>query len=409
MSESMERLSRVLEIGLEISQVKDVDVLLERILKEARNLTKADAGSIYIVEGNKLKFSYTQNDTMQKKLPPGKKMIYNTFSIPISNKSISGYVANTGEMLNIENAYEIPEDVPYSFDRQYDDISGYETISMLTFPLKTNRDKVTGVLQLINAMDADGNVVAFDKEDEPLIGHFANNAALALERAQMTRAIILRMIKMAELRDPKETGGHVNRVAAYAVEIYERWAQNRGLATDVIDQNKDILRMAAMLHDSGKIAIPDAILKKPGRLDPEEVAVMQQHTWLGSKLFADIYSEFDDASLVVALNHHERWDGKGYPGHINHLTGKTTPGYEEPDGKARGKKGEEIPAFGRVVAIADVYDALSCRRVYKEPWDESRVLSILEEEAGNQFDPDMVSAFFEILDTIRNIAARYPE
>jgi len=404
-----EKLKEIINLGLEVAQVKDIDLLLEHILTKARRFVNADAGSIYVIEDEKLKFKYTQNDTLQKRLPPGKKLIYSTFSVPINNKSIAGYVASTGEMLNMADAYALPEGVPYSFDKSYDRISKYRTQSMLTLPLKNNRGEIIGVLQLINAKSKQNNIIPFAKEDEPLIMHLANNAAIAIERAQMTRTIILRMIKMAELRDPQETGAHVNRVGSYAVEIYDAWATRQGIPQEQIDKNKDVLRMAAILHDVGKVAISDTILKKPGRLDETEYEIMKHHTYLGARLFSESKSDFDEAAYIVALNHHERWDSTGYPGYINVLTGKTIPGYETADGKARGKKGEEIPPFGRVVALADVYDALSSRRSYKDRWDEVRILETIEKERGKHFDPEMVDVFFNILDVIRSIAERYPD
>jgi hypothetical protein len=127
------------------------------------------------------------------------------------------------------NAYNLDKNVPYAFDKKYDAISGYCTHSIFAFPLKTPRNEVLGVLQLINAMDEDGNVISFSKKDEPFIMHFANSAAIALERARMTREIILRMLRMAEMRDPKETGAHVNRVGAYSAEIYGAWATQKVL------------------------------------------------------------------------------------------------------------------------------------------------------------------------------------
>lgn len=409
MFDEKQRLKQIIELGQEITQVKDIDILLERILAVARRFVNADAGSIYVKENDRLRFISAQNDTLKKRLAPGKKLIYSSFAIPVDMSSIAGYVAYTGEILNIPDVYDLPKGLPYAFNKEYDRVSDYHTQSMLTVPLKLTRRGIIGVMQLINARDESGNVYSFLKEDEPFIMHFAGSAALAVEHAEMTRDMILRMIKMAELRDPKETGPHVNRVAAYSVEIYETWAARRGMPADEIERNKDVLRMAAMLHDVGKVAISDAILKKPAKLDPDEIVVMRQHTYLGSRLFSEHYSEFDEASSIVALNHHEKWDGTGYPGYIDAATGRPLPGYELENGGARGKKAEETPPFGRVVAIADVYDALSCRRVYKEPWGEDRVLETLKSDSGKHFDPEMIDAFFASLDTIRAVAKRYPE
>jgi HD-GYP domain-containing protein (c-di-GMP phosphodiesterase class II) len=403
------KLAKIVKLEAEIAEVKDVDVLLERILREARQLIHADAGSIYIKEGNKLKFSYTQNDTLQKQLPHGKKLIYSTFSIPINNQSISGYVANTGDTLNVSDVYKLRSGLPFSFNKSYDDLSGYRTQSMLTFPLKTNRGDTVGVLQLINGKNGKGKIIPFWKKDLPLIRYFAHMTAAAIERAQLTRTIILRTIKMAELRDPKETGSHVNRVASYAVAIYEAWAVKRGFPHEEIEKNRDILRMAAMLHDVGKVAISDTILKKPAQLNDEERKTMKQHTIMGARLFSERYSDFDEAAAIVALNHHERWDGTGYPGHINLSDGTAIRGYENSDGTPRSKKGEEIPLFARFVALADVYDALRSHRVYKEQWDEARILDEVRSDSGSHFDPEIAELFFSCIDTIHSITDRYPE
>lgn len=237
--------------------------------------------------------------------------------------------------------------------------------------------------------------------------HFASIAAVALERAQMTRTILLRMIRMSELRDPMETGAHVNRVGGYAVELYEQWARRQQIAPKEIDRARDSLRMAAMLHDVGKVAISDLILKKPGRFNNDEFEIMKQHAVLGARLFLDAQSDFDETAMQVALTHHERWDGKGYPGYVDVSTNAALTGYALSDGTPRGKKGEEIPIFGRVVALADVFDALSSERVYKEAWNESQVLDIMEKEAGRQFDPELVEIFFSSLNVLRSIQERY--
>ena len=229
MEDRKHKLQRIIQIGIEVSQIKDLDVLLEKVLSEARDLVQADAGSIYIKEKNTLKFSYAQNETLRKRLGVGKKLIYTTFSMPITNKSIAGFVAKEGKLLNIPDAYKISKSMPFSFDSSYDKITGYETHSMLTVQLQNNSGDCIGVLQLINAQNEEGKIIPFSDQDETLIKPFAVYAAVAIERAQLTRTTILRMISMAELRDPKETGAHVNRVASYAIEIYEHLALKRGV------------------------------------------------------------------------------------------------------------------------------------------------------------------------------------
>lgn len=404
-----EKLEALTNLSIQLNEVADLDLLMERILIEARRFVGADAGSIYIREDDKLNFSYTQNKTFQDRLPPGAKLIWSAFSVPIDEDSIAGFAASTGKMLNIPDVYKLDGSVSYRFGRKFDEKSGYRTQSMLTAPLINNRGDILGVLQTINSQGEDGRITIFNNEDEKMMTTFAGIATVALERARMTRAIILRMISMAELHDPKETGAHVNRVGAYAVELYEAWAKRQGLSRDEIDAKRDVLRMAAMLHDVGKVAISDLILKKPSRFTEDEFEVMKQHARLGAVLFKDKHSEFDDAAGEVALNHHERWDGKGYPGYIDIDTGEPLPGYEIDGGKAKGKVENEIPLFGRITSIADVFDALCSRRVYKEAWEESDTLKVLEEEAGRQFDPELIEIFFDNLDIIRSIRQRYPD
>ena len=404
-----EKLKSLTNLGIELNQVHDLDILLERILTEARRFVNADAGSIYLREGNLLHFSYTQNDTLQSHLPKNEKLIYSTFSMPINKKSIAGYVAATGEFLNIPDVHKLKSNVPYCFSNKFDKLSGYRTRSVLTIPLKNSRDDILGILQIINAQNEEGRNKPFTTNDDQTMFHFASIASVALERAQMTRAILLRMIKMAELRDPKETGAHVNRVAGYAVEIYEGWARKNKIQATEIEKNRDILRMGAMLHDVGKVAISDLILKKPARFTPEEFEIMKQHTIHGARLFISAQSDFDDIAQQITLNHHERWDGKGYPGWVDYKTGEPLADYTLFNGKPRGKKGKEIPLFGRIVALADVYDALSSRRVYKEAWEEEKVLSIIREERGFQFDPELVDVFFSKLKVIKSIQKRYSD
>ncbi len=399
-----DKLEEIIRLGKLMTEVTDEDFLLERILTEARRFASADAGTIYKCQKGMLHLRYSQNDTKQSKLPDGQKLIYSTMSFPIDRLKISGYVAETGEILNIPDVYKISPKSSYQFGKIVDVMAGYKTKSMLSIPLKTGTSRIVGVLQLINAKDKDGNVVPFKNKEIPFFEHLANNAAVALEKAELTRTIILRMISMAELRDPLETGPHVNRVGAYSAELYEVWARKNKIPESEIDIRKDMLRVASMLHDVGKVAVPDHILKKPGKLTPEEYDIIKQHALLGFQLFKESSSELEIMAAEIALRHHESWDGTGYPGHYslekdldshtNHKMGT-------------GLKGEEISIWGRIVKIADVYDALSRPRVYKEAWDQAQVMDELERCSGSAFDPELIEIFTDNIDRIQRISALY--
>lgn len=402
-----EEVQEIVRIDSELNKIRDYDLLLERILLEARRVVNADAGSIYVKEGNQISIKYAQNDTKQRSLPPGEKQAYPHFSIPVNDKSISGYVAMTGRLVNIKDVYRLRKDAPYSYNAAYDKTSGYLTKSMLTVPLKTQSNIVLGVIQIINAIGDDGKVLPFTKADEVMVTHFASNATVAMQRAYMTRSMIIRMIRMAELRDPKETGAHVNRVSGYALELYERWAYHHKIPIKEQEKNKDLLKLAGMLHDVGKVAISDLILKKPARFTPEEYLIMQTHTCSGARLFDDPQSDFDTIAAEVAMTHHENWDGTGYPGWVDPATGEVLR--TDAGGRPLKLKGEQIPLWGRIVAIADVFDALVSKRVYKAAWNEEDVLKEIRAMAGSKFDPELVAIFFEVLPRIQEIRERYPD
>ncbi len=424
-----EKLNALMELGIKLNSVQDLDILMEHLLTAARKFVNADAGSIYIRNQDMLDFKYTQNDTLQKRLGKEKKLKYSTFSIPINLKTIAGYVAAEGKSLNIKDDYRIEPGMPYQFGKKFDEKEGYRTRSMLTIPLRVGIGDILGVLQIINAQNDLKQSVAFSDQDEKTMMLFASIASVALERAQMTRALLLRMIRMAEMRDPKETGPHVNRVGAYSVELYERWAKRHSFPQKEIDKNRDILRRAAMLHDVGKVAISDRILQKPGKFKKGEFLIMKLHTIWGAQLFSDRQSDFDDMAREVALNHHERWDGRGYPGNVDislavalDIQNLFDDDNEEPVVNKiesilkQGKKEEEIPIFARIESLADVYDALSSKRVYKEAWDEKEVLNTIKNEAGGQFDPELVDILFEnqsadgsCLSALKDIQLRYKD
>ena len=404
-----EKIELIARSILDINKVKDLDLLLERILRNAREFFNADAGSIYLKEGKELKFSISQNSTLQKRSGSGNKLIYHTFSMPINNSSIAGYVAENQEIVNIPDVYQISDEVPYTFDSGFDALSEYRTRSMLTVPLTNQNGDVLGVMQVINSQDENGNITAFSPSDEPHILQLATLAALPLELAQTHRNLILTMIKMLESRDPRETWPHVNRVAAYSVEIFEEWIGRNSPETKDVERQKDILKSAAMLHDVGKIAISDTILTKPARLTASEFEIIKTHTVVGAQIFKYVKSDFGEAAAQIALNHHEKWDGTGYPGHIDPMSEKALPGYQQDDGRARPKQREEIPLFARIVAVADVYDALCSRRSYKPPWDEDRVLNEMHRSTGKHFDPQIIQSFLNCFDTLKSIAKRYPD
>ncbi|MBF0572515.1 MAG: HD domain-containing protein [Desulfamplus sp.] len=383
-----DKLTQLLKINDELNHIKDIDSLLDTILSKTRRLTNADAGSIFLLENRMLNFSYVQNDTLKKKDPLNNKQIYSNFSIPVNEKSIAGYVALQGKSLKIDDVHNLDDTVPYSFNSSFDEIAGYKTHSMMTIPLITTRSQVIGVMQIINAKDEAGNPIPFKEADENYLNFFAGSATSAIEKAKMTREIILRMIKMAELRDPKETGSHVNRVASYSIEIFQKWAEYHNLKNREIKNYKDILRIAAMLHDVGKVAISDVILKKPAKLSDEEFRIMKTHAYQGAKLFRGNVSELDALSYEIAYTHHEKWNGRGYP---------------------RKMKGEDIPISGRIVALADVYDALISARVYKEAWKESDVIATIKQESGHHFDPELVEIFLSIYDVIQAIRLKFPD
>ena len=400
-SRNLSKLNHILKTIEELNQFNDVHSILDKILFEARELANADAGSIFLVDGNSLQFSYVHNDTMFKS-NSGNKALYSNFSVPISEKSIVGYAALTGQTIVIDDAYTLSPDLPYSFNSSYDKQTGYRTTSILTIPLKSYQDNLVGVMQIINAKNNDGESIPFPLDSQTYIPLLANNASVAIQRAMMTREMILRMMKLAELRDPKETGAHVQRVGAYSSEIYQRWATKKGINTQKIKTVKDLIRVAAMLHDVGKVGIPDAIIKKPGKLTDEEFVVMKRHTVMGARLFHNPSTDLDKMCYDIALNHHEKWVGGGYPGKLDNIM-------IEHCSLGEPKKFEEIPIAARITALADVFDALSTKRSYKDPMPEDKVISIINKDSGTHFDPEVVEAFFEIFDVLKAIQDRYKE
>lgn len=390
----------LLETIESIYGIKELDALLEAVLTEARRFVGADAGTLYLKVGDRLFFSFVQNDTLFAGGKADNKYLYQQESLPVSKDSLAGYVARTGESLLIDDVYHIKSSVSFSFNPAYDYKARYKTQSMLIVPLRTRDDTTVGVLQLINAKTKRGEVVPFSEQDRLFLLQFARSAANTIEQARLAQEMVLRMVELAELRDPFETSNHAKRVGAYCVEIYDRWAQKHELTGSKVRNTKEVLRTAAMLHDVGKVAVSDTILKKAGELTEAETKAMRMHTIFGARLFKHTRSAWDRLAKEVVLNHHERWDGKGYPGRVDDIFATEVD-------FGPGKVGTEIPISARIVTIADVYDALVSERAYKEAWDADLVLDYIKNQRGKQFDPEVADLFLEIRGVIAQIHAKY--
>ncbi len=391
------RVSGLMQIGIELNQIHDFHLLMERILSEARHLLHSQAGTIFLREGDALRFAFFQNEPIANRTLTGETPHVSSFRVPITDRSLAGWVCLTGQALHIPDCYRIPVESPYRFDSSFDQLLGYRTQTLIAMPLKNQSGKILGVIELINPMSRDGSLLAgFPEQDIQLLEHFASVATVAIERANLVENTILRMIRMAEIRDPAETRRHIECVAAYSSVIFEEWARRRGLEGSAFERQRDRLRTAAKLHDVGKIGISETLLNKPGRLDPAEFEEVKRHTRIGGEYFSHDPSDFDEAAREVALLHHEKWDGSGYPGVLE-------------DGVLRGRRGEEIPLFARIVGLADVFDALSTHRCYKPAWSEEQVLQLIQSESGRHFDPELVEIFFMKLDSIRRFRDANPQ
>ena len=392
--------NELLDVIETVHHIQELDELLERVLLEARSFVNADAGTLYLVSRNRLFFSFVQNDTLFARNQAESRYVYSSRSLPLDNSSLAGYVAASGESLLIDDVYHIQSQVDYSFNPSFDQKTSYLTCSMLIVPLATRTGRIVGVLQLINAKADDGTVVAFSEHDRRYVNQFARHAAGAIEAARLSKEMVLRMVELAELRDPFETSRHAKRVGAYAAELYHLWAIRNGTPEKTIRRKRGVLKTAAMLHDIGKVAVSDTILQKKGKLTAQERERLRWHTVLGARLFTYTNSPWDQMSREVILNHHERWDGSGYPGKIPSLSA-------HPIAFGPGKKGSEIPVSARIVAVVDVFDALVSERAYKDPWEVDRALEYLEASAGGQFDPELVTLFLGMQDVVASIRNKY--
>ena len=411
LGEESQRLAEVGALGTKLASVQDLNEVMDQALRLARGFTDADAGSIWMAGADGIRLVYTQNDTLEAALQPGQRLpLAADVVLPRDGTSIAGYVASTGKSLRIDDVQHLDTSLPYHFLAQVDVQTGYQTRSMLVAPLRV-RDEVLGVLQLINARGrgkVSADVAVFTPGDEAALELFAGMASLAVERANLVRGGIMRLIATAEMRDPTETGAHVQRVSECSVAMYDKWAALHNVDESERLRRRDELRFAAMVHDVGKVAIPDRILKKAGKLDDAEYRHMQTHSVLGGRLFADASNPYDEAMRDVTMHHHDKWDGTGYPGGVNAAMMAQLPVEIDTIPEAKPLRGLEIPLFARIVAVADVYDALTSKRAYKEPWTAKQVTELLRSESGHAFDPELVDIALELEEYFRSVRVRFP-
>lgn len=210
---------------------------------------------------------------------------------------------------------------------------------------------------------------------------------------QRTQTVMIESLAtLAEYRDP-ETGGHIKRTQAYVKALAQCLRRNPQYAPRLTDEYIELLRISAPLHDVGKLSVPDSVLLKPGKLDDAEFKQMKRHTAFGDEALRISEEKLGQGTFLhtareIAYTHHEKWDGSGYP---------------------QGLKKDEIPLSGRLMALADVYDALISKRVYKPPMPHEEAVVVIRAGSGTHFDPDLVEAFLSIHETFRNIALTYAD
>ncbi|NOZ21260.1 MAG: GAF domain-containing protein [Planctomycetes bacterium] len=277
-------------IGIALSSERDLSKLLRMIVREARSLTHCDAGSLYIVFGDQLRIEVSQSATLgESKLTP--------ITFPIDQSRISGYVAATGQWLNIEDVYHIPEAAEYGFTKDYDRAMSYRTKSVLAVPMQDHEDNIIGVLQLINALDQAGekvpeNVIPFRREYVDLVLSLASQAAVAIQNARLIleiKTLFASFIQFCtaaiDARDPTNAG-HSRRVRELAVRIAEAVNARTSPPFDRCKfsaEEIEALSYAAWLHDFGKIAVSEAILTKGNKLSDEKVETITLRFRLAKK------------------------------------------------------------------------------------------------------------------------------
>jgi len=349
----------------EVSSLREYNDIIMVLANMGRALTSADRCTVWVVDEEK--------QEIWTKVAHGMDAI----RLPM-NSGIVGNSITEGKKIIIDDVY-----LDDRFNPDVDKKTGYRTKSMMVIPMFDNDDDIIGAFQVINHKGASG---IFDKRDMERLMLASTYAAETLVSARLTneiedtqKEVVFTMGAIGESRS-KETGNHVKRVAEYSRIL--------GVAYGMDEKEAELLKQASPMHDIGKIAIPDSVLKKPGRFNDEERAIMDTHAELGFSMIKNSDRPLLQAAAIVAYEHHEKWNGTGYP---------------------RKLKGEEIHLYGRITALADVFDALGSDRVYKKAWDDERIFKLFKEERGEHFDPKLIDLFFENLEDILAVREHFKD
>lgn len=349
----------------EISSSRDYDDVIIALAEMGRVLTNAHRCSVWIVD--------KESDKIWTKVAHGIEPI----ELPI-NSGIVGSAILSGEKIIIDDVY-----TDERFNREVDKKTGYTTKSMMVVPMFDKEGEIIGAFQVINNMGEDGLFSRYDMDLLMLTTTFAAesliSAKLTHEIAKTQKEVVFTMGAVGESRS-KETGNHVKRVAEYSKIL--------ALACGMDESEAELLKQASPMHDIGKIAIPDSILNKPAKFTKSEYEIMMNHTVLGHSMIKNSKRKLLQAASVVAHQHHEKYNGKGYP---------------------QGLKGDEIHIYGRITAIADVFDALGSDRVYKKAWDDKLIFEMFKKERGEHFDPHLIDLFFENIDKFLGVREQFKD
>lgn len=359
-------LEAVLHLGDKFASIKDLEELVSSsMVSEVVQLLNADRGTVYLLEkeGTELVSLIALGTGVQEiRLPVG--------------RGIAGWVAQTGKILNIPDAYQDSRFNP-AFDKQ----TGYHTKSVLATPMTDAQGHRIGVIQVINKRDGS----AFTRQDEEFLRTLSAEAATAIINVRLVeeqRTLAVSMVtSLAAALDARDTytAGHSHRVALYAQGI----ARYLGIRRPELDR----VRMAGLMHDLGKIGVPDAILKKAGNLTPEEYETIKKHAGYTRSILREIRMPEELSGMPEeAGGHHERMDGSGYPDRL---------------------PGERIPRIARILAVADVFDAITSKRTYRSAMQISEALDVLQKGRGRHFAPDCVDAFMRYFDA--ELRPRWPK